>query len=212
MTWGYTAVGTSVLVGGYLQGEAAKDAASSAASAQTAASQMGIEETKRQFDAIQKMLTPYVNAGTASIEAQQALIGLAGPDAQAKAIEALQKGSAFKALTAQGENAILQSASATGGLRGGGTQAALAQFRPKLLSDLIQQQFQNLQGVTATGVTAATGLGGFGSSASQQISQLIGQQGAAAAGQALATGQANANMYSMIPQLTGLAAKEAGIF
>jgi hypothetical protein len=204
MTWSYVAVGAGTLIGGYLSGEATKSAAKSAAGAQTGFAQMGIEETRRQFDEIQKMLMPYANAGQSSIAAQQALLGLAGPEAQATAMEELQKSPAFTALTAQGENAILQSASATGGLRGGNVQGALAQFRPKLLSDVIQQRFQNLQSVTSTGATAASSLGGFGSQASQQIAQLMGQQGSAQAGSALAQGQANAGMGSSIGSLIGM--------
>lgn len=204
MAWGYVAVGAGTLISGYLQSEATQSAAESAAGAQTGFAQLGIEETRRQFDEIQKMLVPYANAGTASIEAQQALIGLAGPEAQAKAIEELQKSPAFTTLSKEGETAILQAASATGGVRGGNVQSALAQFRPKLLSDLIQQRFQNLQSVTATGATAATGLGGFGSSAAQQIAQLMGQQGAAQAGQALAQGQAQGQMGGTIGNIIGM--------
>lgn len=211
MAWGYVAIGAGTLIGGYMQSEATKSAAETAAGAQTGFAAQGIDETRRQFEAIQQLLMPYTNAGNASVEAQQALVGLAGPEAQQKAIDELQKSPAFTALSAQGENAILQSASATGGLRGGNVQGALAQFRPKLLSDLIQQRFQNLQSVTGTGVTAASGLGGFGQQASQQITSLMGQQGQAAAGQALATGQANSQMAGMIPQLTGLAVGGAGL-
>jgi hypothetical protein len=204
MTWGYVAIGAGTLIGGYLSGEATKSAAETAAGAQSGFAQSGIDETRRQFDAIQKLLTPYANAGSASLNAQNALIGLAGPEAQQRAIDELQKSPAFTALSEQGENAILQNASATGGLRGGNVQGALAQFKPKLLSDLIQQRFQNLNTITGTGLTAVSGLGGFGAQTSQQISQLMGQQGAAQAGSALAAGQANAGMANMIPQLTGM--------
>ena len=130
------AVGGATLVSGLAQA----DAASSAAAAQTQASDAGIAEQRRQFDVVQKLLEPYVTGGTKAFEQQQALVGVQGPEAQRAAIAALEQGPAFQALTQQGENAILQQASATGGLRGGNIQAALAQFRPQLLSQLIEQQ------------------------------------------------------------------------
>ena len=54
----------------------------------------------------------------------------------------------------QGQDAILQNASAIGGLRGGNTQAALAQFRPALLSQLIAEQYNRLGGLSSLGQNA----------------------------------------------------------
>ena len=117
------------------------------------------------------------------------------------AISALEAGPEFQALTQAGEEAILQSAAATGGLRGGQTQAALAQFRPQVLSSLINQQYSRLGGLTALGQTttqnvaqlgqaAAAGQAAAGQQTAANISNLFGQQGAAQAGAALAQGQA----------------------
>ena len=41
----------------------------------------------------------------------------------------------------EAENALLQNASATGGLRGGNTQSALSELRPALLTSLIEQSY-----------------------------------------------------------------------
>lgn len=210
MTWGYVAVGAGILISGYLTSESNKDAAASAAEAQTGAAESGISESRAQFEAIQQLLMPYTNAGSASLQQQQALIGLNGPEAQQNAIDELQKSPAFTAMAQQGENAILQNASATGGLRGGNVQGALAQFKPKLLADLIQQRFQNLQTITGTGVTAASSLGGYGQQTSAQIANLMGQQGSAAAGQALATGAANAGLNNTVAQLGGVIGASQG--
>ena len=120
------AVGGATLVSGLAQSNAAQ----SAAETQAGASQAGIEEQRRQFDAIQKLLAPYVAAGTPALEAQQAFLGLQGPEAERAAIERIRGGETFQALAGQGEEALLQRASATGGLRGGNIQGALAQFRP----------------------------------------------------------------------------------
>ena len=180
------------------------DAANTAAGAQDRATTAGIAQQNKQFEAIQKLLAPYSQAGTGvdgkggSLQAQQNLLGLGGNAAQQKAISGIQNSAQFGALAQQGENAILQNASATGGLRGGNTQGALAQFRPALLSGLIDQQYQRLGGLTSIGQNAAAGVGNVGMSTGDQITGLLQQQGAAQAGNALAQGQAQANMYGGI--------------
>jgi len=175
-------------------GSKAASAAKSAANTQAQSAQAGIDEQRRQFDLTQKLLGPYAQAGEGALSAQQALIGLAGPEAQAEAIRNIEMSPQFTSMVAQGENAMLQNASATGGLRGGNTQAALAQFRPNLLSGLIQQQYQNLGGLTTTGLNAAAGTGQAGMQTGANVSNLLQQQGAATAGGQLAAGQ------SFLPQ------------
>lgn len=198
MTWGLVAVAGATVVGGYMAGQSAADAADSAAQAQGEASAAQINESRRQFNAIQDLLKPYTQAGTGALTAQQNLLGLNGADEQQKAVGAIAGSPQMAALLQQGENSILQNASATGGLRGGNTQAALAQFRPQLLNQLIQQQYSNLGGLTSIGQNAAAGVGNAGQNSSNQIINALGQQGAAQAGAALATGQANANMWGGI--------------
>jgi len=198
MTWGLVAVAGATVVGGYMASQSASDAADSAAQAQGNASAAQISESRRQFNAIQDLLKPYTQAGTGALTAQQNLLGLNGADEQQKAIGAISGNPQMAALLQQGENAILQNASATGGLRGGNTQAALAQFRPQLLSQLIQQQYSNLGGITSIGQNAAAGVGNAGQNSSNQIINALGQQGAAQAGAALASGQANAQMWGGI--------------
>lgn len=181
-------------------GSKAASAAKSAAGTQAASAQAGIDEQRRQFDLTQKLLGPYAQAGEGALSAQQALIGLAGPEAQAAAIRQIEMSPQFTSMVAQGENALLQNASATGGLRGGNTQAALAQFRPNLLSGLIQQQYQNLGGLTTTGANAAAGVGSAGMQTGVNVGNLLQQQGAATAGGQIVAGQ------SYLPQAlaTGL--------
>lgn len=133
-----------------------------AAGQQAASAQQGIEEQRRQYDAMQALLKPYVEAGTGALSNQLALTGVSGAKAQQAAINAIQQGPEFAALTRQGEEAILQSAAATGGLRGGNVQGALAQFRPQVLSSLIEQQYGRLGGLASAGQNAATGVGTAG--------------------------------------------------
>lgn len=198
-----TAVVAGSVITGYMASSAQEDAANTAANAQSQSSAAGIAEQRRQFDAIRELLAPYANAGTGALGQQQALLGLSGADAQKQAIDSIANGEEMKALTDQGENALLQNASATGGLRGGNIQAALAKFRPQLLSQLIQQRFQNLGGITSIGQNAAAGTGNAGMNSANQISNLLQQQGAAQAGAALASGNAQAQAWGGVGQSIG---------
>lgn len=209
-----TAVVGSSLIGGYLSSQAQSEAAGTAAQAQIQAAQLGIGEQQRQFDITQKLLAPYIQGGTGALGAQQALLGLGGTDAQQQAIAALQASPEFQALTQQGENAILQNAAATGGLRGGNTQAALAQFRPQVLSQLINQQYSRLGGLSSLGQASAAGQAALGQQTGTSIAELLGQQGSAQAGSTLAQGQAQANMYNTATgaPLEYFLGKKLGIF
>ena len=156
--------------------------------------QLQFSEEGSQFD--QRLqsrgLTPYLNVGaemlprlqefaavgTDALKQQRALAGLDGPEAQQAAMAQIEAGPGFQALTRQGEEAILQRASATGGLRGGNVQAALAQFRPTLLNQFIEQQYGKLGGLTNLGGAATeqlfkTGVGG------QELLARLGQASAA---------------------------------
>ena len=196
-------VGGSQLIGSSMQAKAA----GSAAETQGAAAQAGIDEQRRQFDAMQALLKPYTEAGVPALEAQQAFLGLRGPEAERAAIARISGGETFQALAGQGEEALLQRASATGGLRGGNIQGALAQFRPQLLSSLIEQQYGRLGGMTSLGQASAAGVGSAGmqtganianiyGAQGTNIARLLGEQGAAQAGGEIAQGRA----YAAIPQ------------
>lgn len=290
MSWAAVAIGGATLVGGYLSSRSQKSAASEAAGAQTAASQAAIEEQRREFDAVQEVLRPYIQAGIPAVNLMRSLAGIGGPAVEApapqaapqaapaepvtasglnlqqyqgaidsvvseimsgiprdwgnldarprqearirrsleslipgpqesqpapalpapaaevpaaapteqEAIAAIRAGPEFQALTQQGEEAILQNASATGGLRGGNVQGALAKFRPQILAQLINERFNRLGEIARLGQASATGQAAGALQTGSNITNLLGQQGAAQAGRALAVGQANANLYSGI--------------
>jgi len=213
MAWaivgGAAIMGGFGLLGSYIQGQAAGDAADT----QAAAADAGIDETRRQFDAMQALLDPYVQAGNKSLTAQQDMAGLNGPEAQAAAVQAISSSPEMMALTQQGENALLQQGAATGGLRGGNVQGALAQFRPQMLSGLINQQYGRLGGLTQMGQASAAGVGAAGMQSGANIADLLGQQGAAVAGGQIAAGQAAAAPWNMLSQMGGMyAMKGMGIF
>ncbi|MCP4262915.1 MAG: hypothetical protein GY774_36205 [Planctomycetes bacterium] len=195
--------------------ETQKDAVEEAGEAQTVAAESGIDvqreqisEMGRQFDAVQELLKPYADAGAGALEGQEALIGLQGPTAQEQAIQGIKGSPQFQMLQETGEESILQNAAATGGLRGGNTQAALAQYSPQILSQLIESQFGKLGQVVGTGQSSAAGVGSsvaqqsaLGMQGAANIANLYGQQGAARAGTALGKGQANTGMFNKFSNL-----------
>lgn len=220
--------------------------------------QSGTAAAGAQNNSLQTLLAPFVGAGAPGIAGlentanvgqnalgQQAnLTGGNGAGAQSAAIEALRASPTFQALLQQGNQGVLQNASATGSLRGGNTIGALAQLDPALLMDTIQKQLANLgtlstQGSAASQALAALGAGAAGTQAqgtqatlaqllgltgniagneanlatgnNSTISQLLTGQGAIQGQNALAQGQADANLYggigSAIGTVAGLANK-----
>jgi hypothetical protein len=187
-----TAVIGSAVIGGIASRRQSRSADQAAVSQERSA-QLGIEEQRRQFDTIQALLKPYTDAGTGAIGAQGDLLGTNGPEKQAAAIEALRNSPEFEAITKQGEEGILQNASATGGLRGGNTQDALGQFRPAVLSSLIESQFNRLGTIANMGQASAAGVGSAAQNTGNNVTELLAQQGQARAGAQLARGNAQAN-------------------
>jgi len=114
---------------------------------------------RKQARALQRYLGPYAQAGQDALSQQMALMGMGSPEEQAAMIAQLEGGPEYQALVEQGENAMLANASATGGLRGGNLQGALARFRPQMLSQLINQQMSRLGGIAGMGYNAASTLG-----------------------------------------------------
>lgn len=223
MAWVATAVIGGSVVSGVMGAKAQKGAAKTAAAAQTEASQLSIEEQRRQFDEIQKIMAPYVASGEPALQdlarysavgmpaldMQNDLLGTNGPEAQQAAIAQIESSPMFQAQIQQGENALLQNASATGGLRGGNTQAALAQFRPAMLNQEIQNQYSrlggmagfgqaNAQNLATIGQASAAGVGAQGMQSASNIGNLLTQAGQANAQSALAQGQATANAWGNV--------------
>lgn len=126
---------------------------------------------------------PYYNAGIGGLDALGNyygnsanvwgalgnLAGVNGREGQQAAINMIENSPAFEAMVKQGENAILQNAAATGGLRGGNTQYALAQFRPQILSGLMDKQYNQLSGMANQGMSAANSAASIGGNAMNSL-------------------------------------------
>ena len=184
--------------GGITGAKQAGKAAEAGAATQAAAAGAGIEEQRRQFDKLVELMSPYVAAGLPALTAQQALVGLQGPEAEQAALERITGGSTFQELSRQGEEALLQRASATGGLRGGNVQSALAQFRPQLLNQLIEQQYTQLGGLTNIGQSSAVRQAAAGQQTGLNVANLLANQGAATAGGQVARGNVGRQTFGDI--------------
>jgi hypothetical protein len=171
----------------------------------------GADEVRRQFDTVLKLLEPYTQPGVQAINKMGTLAGISGPVEQSAAFKEIENSPIFQGLAQQGENALLQNASATGGLRGGNLQGALAQFRPQMLSQLIEQQYGRLSGIAGLGQASAAGTGAAAQNAGAQVADLFQQKGAAQAGGRLAQGafyagipaQINSSMGQMLAAMGG---------
>lgn len=183
-------------------------AAGKASDAQVKLGYDSLAEQRRQFDETQGNLQPYVDAGKLALGGQEGLLGLNGAGPQQAAIDALRASPLFQSLFQQGQDTILNNASATGGLRGGNLQGSLANFGRDTLAQVIQQQLANLGGLSAQGGATGGTLGGLGASNANSISSILSQIGADKAGGILAKGNAQANGISsginLAKQIVGL--------
>lgn len=207
------------VLGARSQTKAAKNAANAqvqsndaAIAAQERSSQAAIAEQQRQFDYTKGLLNPYVQSGYGALGQQQDMLGLHGGGAQQSIIDSLQNSPFFKAQLQQGNNALLQNAAATGGLRGGNIQSALGQFAPNLLNQVFQNHYANLGGLTNLGQNAAAGtgqaamgmantIGQIGTNAGNNTASLLSASGDARANAALSQGATSAGLFSGIGNL-----------
>jgi hypothetical protein len=223
------AIGTVAVGAGaaYMQSQAAR----SAARTQAGVAREGMAAQERQLEEINALMRPYVDsgygaltglepyaaAGAPALQRQQALAGTLGAQAQQDAIELINSSPIFRAQITEGENALLQNASATGGLRGGNVQAALARFRPAMLNAEIERTYGRLGGLTQLGAQTEMNVAQLGQAGAARqaaaglqtaanIGNLGSQMGAAQAGGIL--GQAGAYggfLSGAIPQAAGTA-------
>lgn len=191
------------LLSGVLGGKGAK----SAAKIQAAAINNATAVQNQQFQQTQQNEQPFLSAGTDALGSLSTLLGLNGNAAQGTSIDALKSSPLFTSQYDTGLDSILQSASATGGLRGGNTNNSLAQFGSSLLASVLQNQVGNLGGLVTTGQNAAGGLASAGTNFANSTSNLLTQGGNAAAsgvlGQTTATTSTINDLTKLLQSVTG---------
>ncbi|VVE59457.1 hypothetical protein PIN31009_05540 [Pandoraea iniqua] len=206
------------LVGDLTGANAQADAAQNASQAQQQAAMAGIDEQRRQFDAVQKLLAPFVNAGTGAIGNYQGALGQLGnitgangSTAQQGALDALKTNPLYTTAMDLGQQAILQNASATGGLRGGNTISSLGYLPNQVLTNVMGNQIGNLQSylqstgsLMGLGENAAAGTGNAGIQTGNNITNLLGQIGSSQAGASIAQGNAAASGMNALGGILGM--------
>jgi len=202
-----SAVAAAVIGSAVIGGAVSMSAASKAGKAQVQAADAAAAEQRAAREEMRTLLNPYVSAGTPALQAQMAALGLSGPEAQQAYVSQQEQSPFFQSMAQQGENAILANASATGGLRGGNVQGALAQFRPALLNQFLEQQYSRLGDLTKVGQASAAGVGANSMTAASNIGNAYTNAGQARAASAL--GQAGAFNQSL-NTLTGFGVSKEG--
>lgn len=190
-------------------------------------SQYNVEQAQASLPTVEAATSPY--AGMTGAEAQKtAMGGLAASPysyqslSSAEGLQQIAESPLLQALAQQGETGILQNAAATGGLRGGRTQAALAQFRPQQMQEELMRRYTTGQSELANQYARLQGLSGLGQqsilaapttsagamptySGQSQIPQLLGQYGAAQAGGILGQAAPFTSAVNTAMQLAGTA-------
>jgi hypothetical protein len=173
-----------------------KKAVKKATQQQVDALNSAIAEQRRQFDTTNTNFSPYREAGTAALGDYGDLVGTNGGDKQQSAIDALKASPFYQSLFRTGEENVLQTASATGGVRGGNTVGSLANFGADTLMKTIMQHLSDLGGLINTGVGATTQTANFGQQTANNVSNDLTQQGQAKASGSLAIGGINNQMWN----------------
>ena len=171
MSWGLVAVGGAGLLGSYM-GSKASD---KAAGAQQESAEKSIESQEAMFDKSLELQQPYRQAG---YDALGGLQGLADPAQRGQMLNDYYAGDEYQALQGQQNEQTLRNAAATGGMRGGNTQAALANIAPQLGQNFLNNQQNQFTGLANMGMGAASqGAQGAQQFGNQQslLQQQIGQ-------------------------------------
>ena len=189
-------MGLFSFVGSLIGGGSAKKASRKAEAAQLDALNRGVEEQRRQFDLTRTDFSPYREQGLSALSGMGNLLGTGGADAQATALAGLRDSPLFHTTYDTGEEAILQNAAATGGIRGGNTERGLADFGADTFSRVLMQQLQSLGGLANMGLGATDSTAGFGQQTANNVTNLFGQQGDTRASGLLTRGGINAQLWN----------------
>ena len=234
------AVGAGVAVSGVAGAAMTSSASESAAQTQEQAAQSANATQLAMYDQNQANLQPFLNEGTSAIptlggeiNTLQGMVNNANPNT-AGSIQAFENTPGYKFQLQQGEQAIQNSAAASGGLLGGATLQSLLSYGQGLAGTTYQQYLNNLntnidqeqqvigdtQQQVNTGLSAGGAIAGVSENAGNNISaNTIGAGNAAAAGEvgsanAIANGVGSvgsaASTYGLLSQLTSGSSYGAG--
>jgi len=161
-------------------------AAKKAQKAQMAMMQKAIDEQRAAYGEGKQLLDPYSQAGMGGLQSYLALLGQSGDAAQQEAIYGLEQTPGYQAQLQAGQRALLQNASATGGLRGGNVQQGLAEFGSGLFGQYYQNQLNQLNQLQGQGFQANSGLANLRAGQAANISGALNNAGASNANSIMA--------------------------
>jgi len=191
------AITASVVVGAVSAHQAGK-AAKGAAGAQAAASASAIAEQRRQFDISQEQAEPFRQAGLSALEQQQAFLGLSGTEAQQAAFQQFQESPGQAFLRERGQQALLRSSAAIGGLGGGNDRSALQQQGIGFAQQDLQNQLARLGTIAGQGQAVTSNIAQLGAGTSANIGNLLQAGGQAQASGILGAQQARGQFMGQI--------------
>ena len=210
-------VAAAIIGGAVVSGAATVASGSMAASATKDASNAAISEQQQALTSQQAIAQPYTALGTSAMPQYEALLGI-GPGANsATTLAALQNTPGYQFTQQQGQQGILNAASASGGV-GGNTLAALDQYNTGLADQTYQSAVGNAQGAVGLGQAAAAGQASNIGTAAGNISSTLVNQGNTNAGiyaneaaglSKIATG--GANQYTTLAALNNQTTPAAGV-
>jgi hypothetical protein len=122
-------------------------------------------------------LSPWSMGGQQAFGQLGDLAGLHGGGAQGSIIDSLKASPLYQSLFRNGQDTLLNNASATGGLRGGNFQSSLANFGSDTLAQVIQQQLQGYSGLATQGLGATEFGAGLGQNNANALAGLDNQSG-----------------------------------
>jgi hypothetical protein len=181
---------------GLIGGGKAKKASRKADAAMMEYLDKAIGEQQRQFDVTREDYSPYRTTGLAGLTGLGDLVGVNGDAAQSAGLLNIQNSPALASIIRNGEEAVLQNASATGGIRGGNTQRGLADFRSDAFVDQLNQQIARLAGLTGIGQGATDAVSQFGAQKAASVADLLNLQGQTKKQGILTRGGINASLWN----------------
>ncbi len=168
------------------------------AQAQTYAADQSTALGREQLEYIKSIMAPYQQAGQTALPALSAYVNQS-PESFNFDYGAYFNSPEYAALSSQQNEQALRMGSATGGIRGGDTQAALATIAPQLAQQArqnAQNEFSLNQGAQTNRYNQLMGIAGLGTGAANQVGNAAQNFGQTAGNNALMAGNAMAKGYA----------------
>lgn len=189
-------MGIFSVLSGVIGGNAKKKASQKAMQAQVDAANRGIEIQAQQYQTTRNDYMPYTEAGVKAIGAYGDLLGSNGTAAQATAVQGLEASPFFQQNLDDANENLLQTASATGGVRGGNTAGAIGELSPQLLQQYYQQAMSGYGNLAQLGLGATGAVANAGATNANAATALNGQIGGYRAGNFITKGGINAGNWA----------------